>query len=390
MSIEYSQKLIFRIRYIFQCLFNGYLPKPRGKLDYLISEFDNSYYFWKFRIITEAILKDCYLLGIEVNPYFHQINNIYKFVEFLHSIKEPLKKILLTYKTDTSIVKTNKIINKEQYKLLDISGLIPIIDIIQNSTLKDISIFLHGSMADLTYTAFSDVDDLVIINQKTWYNVDSLIQTARLLSQIARKYQNIDPLQHHGHWVITDFDLLLYDQSYIPLVVFDEAVLISGNSEIKFNLISSNQGFIINAMETIKSISNRLEFSQKQNGINAFNLKCLVGEIVILPAYIFQSKGLMFSKSTAIANAHQIYTEEALQAIIWATKIREEFKPLVNNTTTKLLKKIAQISCSRRHQAEALYRKWSFWISNTHKLGISKQAKKFITKFIEESNLLLK
>lgn len=226
MSIKYSQNIILSIRYIFQCLFNGYLPKPRYKLDYLISEFDNSYYFWRFSLVTEAIIENCYLLGIEVKPYFQKINNIYKFVDFLHFIKEPLEKILLTYKTDTHIVKINNIIEKQKYKFLDINGLIPIIDLIQNSTLKDISIFFHGSMADLKYTAFSDIDDLVIINQTTWCNADFLIQTAKLLSQIARKYQNIDPLQHHGHWVITDFDLLLYDQSYIPLVIFDEAVLI--------------------------------------------------------------------------------------------------------------------------------------------------------------------
>jgi len=78
--------------------------------------------------------------------------------------------------------------------------------------------YLHGSAGEGNMTpAYSDVDTLMIIKDETRDHPDALLNL-----------RHIDPLQHHGHLVITQRELSCYRQEYLPFELWREAVLLSG------------------------------------------------------------------------------------------------------------------------------------------------------------------
>ncbi len=385
-TIIIAKLLVTHIRQCFLCLLDGRTTRSKEKIDFWLAKFSNSSKYWHYPVVTASVLRHCLNIGIKVDDRIQELSGVHQLSAFLKAVEKPLRDILLGTIADDCSVYIHEEIEPAYYTDSAFERIPEIFKLLQTKPLPGISFFLHGSMADRKYTAFSDVDDLIVIDSSAWQDPESLMNSATLLTQVAREYQNIDPLQHHGHWVITEFDLLLYNQSYMPLVVFNEAIRITGKSQIKFRLTSDYSGFVRNARLTIQSISQRLQQAEQKEGINAFDLKCLVGEISLLPAYIFQTQGNMLSKPEAISRASELYTPTALEALKWSTRVRNEFAPLVYNQRTNILKTVAKLTCSRRHLAEKLHRKCSYWVSYQNALGLSHEIIRVIRSFAEESN----
>jgi hypothetical protein len=186
---------------------------------------------------------------------------------------------------------------------------------------------------------------------------------------------------------VTEF--LFYDQSYMPLTVLDEAVRVVGQPQVSARLDPDLSGFVRNAANTAKLMQGTLEKAAKCGGLNAFELKGLVGEIAIMPAYLFQAQGEMISKPEAIRRAGELYSPHALRALEWATLVREEFAPLVHNRRMRFLKTVARLACARRQHAEALFRRYAVWVSNEHSLGLNAGVMEAVETFIQESHSLI-
>ena len=142
----------------------------------------------------------------------------------------------------------------------------------------------------------------------------------RHLEWVSQLFQRTDPLQHHGHWVFTDFDLTCLEQSKMPLVVLPGAVTVAGRTTIEASVrCDSNVGQVLEWI--IQDIRRGLR--TLDNGkINLFLLKSLVSSISLAPALVFQLRGDWHTKKCAISKSDQIFSAEAVQAIKWATKIR--------------------------------------------------------------------
>src|SRR5690606_30205071 len=96
-----------------------------------------------------------------------------------------------------------------------------------------VDVYVHGSWADNSRTAFSDLDDLVIIDRSKLRGQKAA--TKRLISwlnKVELRLYRMDLLQHHGHWIIFKDMLRNYDQSYIPLNVLNGAIIIQGQAKI--------------------------------------------------------------------------------------------------------------------------------------------------------------
>ena len=390
LKLRIAKNIVLHIRRAFLSLLNGEPSWSKRQLGFWINKFDNSSKYWNYPIINNSIRQDCASLGVTIGNNISNLSGVHQLVAFLQAVEKPLRDILSEATACDCSVLVNKEIEPTSYENSGFEIIPEVFETLKKKSLPGISLFLHGSMADHTYTAYSDVDDLVIVESSAWKDPKSLMNSATLLTQLSREYQNIDPLQHHGHWVVTEFDLLLYDQNYMPLIVLDEAIRIIGKPEIKFRLITDLGGFIDNARLTIQAISQRIKVANQKGGISAFDLKCLVGEIALLPAYIFQSRGNMLSKPEAISKAGELYTVKALKALQWSTKVRNEFAPLVNNRRTNTIKNIAKLTCYKRNQAQNIHKKWSYWVSAKNSLGISPEIIETIKSFVEESNFLIK
>jgi len=344
--------------------------------------------YWEYPIVTPAFLRDCAELGIDVNAEIFGLSAVAQLFALLNRFTKPLVDLLQS----PSLVRDEKVIKDDfdatLYQQLPVALLPVIFKPLQEARFPGISLYLHGSMADQSYTSFSDVDDLVILRKEAWQDYNTFKAIGTVLTKIARGYQTVDPLQHHGHWLVTEFDLLSYDPSYLPPVVLGGAQRVVGDDRVEFLIQSDLSGFASNAAATIGSIYHRLRQAHRQGGLNAYFVKALAGEIAILPAYLCQAKGQTISKPAAIKRAQEMYSSLGYEAVAWASMVRKEFDICVKNFRMSVLQRCTRRVIRRRQQAEEFFKKFAIWISNEHPLGLNSDVRKAIEMFALESESL--
>lgn len=193
---------------------------------------------------------------------------------------------------------------------------------------QKIQIFIHGSWADNSKTEFSDLDDFIIVEDE-YYNL-----IKHKLEEVAFNFQKLDPLQHHGHWLIKTSQLLQYNNSYMPLFIMEDAICLMGDNEIRASVNDVNT--IKNTINRIKNTCKNIEIfykKYKQGTLNLYDLKRFVGSVVLLPPLIYQVKGKALNKRTAIENSSALYSKDALKFIEWSSALRENWKLIIENNT---------------------------------------------------------
>ena len=196
---------------------------------------------------------------------------------------------------------------------------------------KGIQVFLHGSWADNSTTAFSDIDDFIIVDDINLKH-EEIEKVESVLKQIENKFYKIDPLQHHGHWKVYKSELQDYNNGIIPLFILEDAICIQGS-----NLIEAS----INHYKTYYTISNSISNFCKcidelftdyfNNQINVHNLKRLVGSVVLLAPLLQQLRNNNIDKRTAILNANKLFSNDALNLIHWASNLRSNWHLLTES-----------------------------------------------------------
>lgn len=201
-----------------------------------------------------------------------------------------------------------------------------------------ISVFLHGSYADRTTTEFSDIDDFIIIDLKKVRERKLENDIFRILNKIDMKFCSIDPLQHHGHWITSKDELNDYDNSFIPLFIIKSSKIVLAKNNIinaRISLKKTKKGLVKNLNLTCENIL-LLFCKLKENRINAYELKSLIGSFALIPALLFQLKGYKYSKSKSINLSSKIFSIQAFFCIQWATQNRKNWFEITNSFRFKI------------------------------------------------------
>lgn len=189
---------------------------------------------------------------------------------------------------------------------------------------NEVSVYMLGSISTGDYTPFSDVDDLVIIHRDSWDTYERFREVILRLERVSRLFQCVDPLQHHGHWVFLDFDMVCLDQSTMPLIVLENGIVVVGRRELEANIQIETRSFGRVLWTIIQEVRNDAS-SLAQGSLNLYRLKNLVAGISLLPALTFQVQGKMLDKKTAILKSKDIFSDQAILSIQWATEIRDKW-----------------------------------------------------------------
>lgn len=194
-----------------------------------------------------------------------------------------------------------------------------------------LSVYAHGSWGDGTMTPFSDYDDLVIVDYGRVADERELREMEDFLHEVDARFCHLDPLQHHGHWIIGREELAALDESYIPLSVLDGAVCVQGDEVIEYraDVERAKRGFLRNVRLTCDGME-RLYQSYRTGRLNAYDMKCLAGSVFIVPAYVFQVRGEMLSKRDALRRAGELFSATACSVIAKCTEIRSEWGRVVD------------------------------------------------------------
>jgi predicted nucleotidyltransferase len=188
---------------------------------------------------------------------------------------------------------------------------------------------IHGSYADGSCTAASDIDDLIIVKEETFLSLDNFRRARKILSQLALFYQRVDPVQHHGHWIFTEYDLRSYDQSIMPVSVLEGARAVGRDVKLELCLDApaSLDGFN-RVFDGIVREGRRDAELLFEDRCNLYHLKELISAISLLLPLLFQVTGSVVSKKEAIARAGEILDPAALRVLRWSTRVRERWHEL--------------------------------------------------------------
>lgn len=210
-----------------------------------------------------------------------------------------------------------------------------------HESFPDVSIYVHGSWADDSNNAFSDIDDLIIYPQKYNHGMP-LVKLRKWLNQVEMRFCRLDPLQHHGHWILRCEDMTALDESYMPLTVLDGAICLNGKTAIHASInttrsIKGDRRAIISSCSGIE----QLFLKYQSETINIYEMKCMIGSVLLMPAYLFQIRGQRVSKKWAIEHAHLILSNESLELVRICESIRKSWGVVTRGLRFSLLKVLA-------------------------------------------------
>lgn len=185
-----------------------------------------------------------------------------------------------------------------------------------------IQVFIHGSCADNSTTAFSDIDDFIVIDD-TSLSPKEQKHIETILNEIEKQFYKVDPLQHHGHWKIFKSELSHYNNSYLPVFILENAICLIGDNKLKATIdyYVSYCSLVQRIKSTLKNIDVFYsKFHEKR--LNIYDLKRLIGSIALIPPLLFQLKGYSVDKKSAIERAAELFSQKALLLLQWATELR--------------------------------------------------------------------
>ena len=175
---------------------------------------------------------------------------------------------------------------------------------------------LHGSMATLDYApGFSDLDTLLIVRHDVAEDPAALRRLQQILYPLLRHMYRLDPLQHHGFFVITGTDRALYPEHYFPLELFTYAKSLGVAQDLPFALRPVR-------VETRRAIWDIVQWMRAQacatgTLANLHEFKLFLSFVLLLPALYLQACGhptykkFSFEKLAAVFDGDCTVLEEA-------------------------------------------------------------------------------
>lgn len=162
--------------------------------------------------------------------------------------------------------------------------------LLENEFPADIhGVMVHGSFGSGDPVAYSDFDGLIILKDEVFQDPVRLTELAVKLHRMRSRMQQIDPLQHHGWFVLAAADLLQYPASFLPVEVLKNASSIYGNNPLHLQLARLQEdpldrGFLRMAATLSAKIRNG------RVPTNHYQAKAFMSEVMLLPTLYVQAR----------------------------------------------------------------------------------------------------
>ncbi len=271
-------------------------------------------------------------------------NNGYDFSDSLNRFKGGINSgnfasILSSLYRDFSLIKNKNIksVKKFKCKELDIGSykktdsgyLMPLKDLKKyaDSNLRQylLGFYLHGSLATKDYIkGWSDIDTLSIISKETIDNPKALLELRNRLYNAKYFFYKIDPLQHHGSIIISEYDLGNYCQAYFPVQIFNYAKSFWEDKVSDFRIRDySNEA--LERLFWFVSYFRRLSAKKKSN-LGSYGTKTLLHSITLFPAMYLQAKGILVYKKFSFDIAKKDFSKGSWKIVDDVSSMRSRWK----------------------------------------------------------------
>ncbi|MFM7217726.1 MAG: hypothetical protein ACKO1U_06885 [Bacteroidota bacterium] len=188
------------------------------------------------------------------------------------------------------------------------------------------TVLVHGSQADGHTTGYSDLDALVILSDEVFTDTRRLARVARQLSA-ARKFMFlIDPLQHHGWFVMTARDLSAYPENVLPFSALADARVLLGAEALGVTQPVVD-GFVYRT-EAFRTMSRMtLRLSEGYRPQTAYAAKSFLSECMMLPVLYQQARDRKgCSKKDSFSSVSVDFSPEDWSVVEELTSIRQQWE----------------------------------------------------------------
>ena len=152
--------------------------------------------------------------------------------------------------------------------------------------------YLHGSYATNDYVkGWSDLDTFGIVSNKTLQNPIKLEELRDKLYAVRKYYLEIDPLQHHGSMLITEYDVDKYCQSYFPVEIFEYSKSFFDDKDRYFKLRDYRSENLYNMFWWVSHFRGLV--LNKSFRLNSYDSKFLYHGLTLFPSHYLQAKNIV-------------------------------------------------------------------------------------------------
>ncbi len=211
---------------------------------------------------------------------------------------------------------------------------------------------VHGSFATGEEIEYSDFDGLIIISKDALQNKKLLAETAYKLHELRKIMHLIDPFQHHGWFVLSEYDLENYPEWFLPTAVLQNGKSLIGTTHLRVNVQEvPDVDFKKSFMRLCDSLKRKLSASKPD--WNLYQLKAIFSEFMMLPSAYVQArddKGVF--KKYSFAEMRRDFKDEEYTVMDEVSNIRMNWIYDLTEKQKKFFERIDFLSWKGRQKIE--------------------------------------
>lgn len=299
---------------------------------------DNIKKIMRLRKVAVFLNKNKYDFSESINQFKSEMNSK-SFAQILSALYKDFSKI---ESKGSRLEKKGKCkeVDLRKYKKSDVEYVKPLEELKKyaNRNLKQylLGFYLHGSLATKDYIRqWSDVDTISIISKETLKDPKKLLKLRNKMYYVRRFFYEIDPLQHHGSIIISEYDLDNYCQAYFPVPIFEYAKsFFKDDKVVQFKVRDFSS-------ESLKKLFWFVSYFRKLNTEKKFNLgsydtKILLHNITLFPTMYLQARGILMYKKFSFDMAKKDFKKDIWKIMDDISSMRLNWKgfkvaPLINS-----------------------------------------------------------
>jgi len=158
------------------------------------------------------------------------------------------------------------------------------------------SLVIHGSLATMDYTEFSDIDTFVIFGRNLEEYPEFLLEAIHDLYLASSYFYRFDPFQHHRYFACLESELQCYNQSFLPVEVFKHGISLVGPQSIEFKTYDSRLSHVYMLHQSLRYVLKETLNLRQTDFTNKYRWKYYLATIYLLPVLYLETRGIYVYK----------------------------------------------------------------------------------------------
>lgn len=212
-------------------------------------------------------------------------------------------------------------------RALDRAGVLPYLEV-----------FVHGSLGTYEDVEYSDFDAMAVISRRALEAPILLARCTRALHEALRFMALQDPLQHHGWFLLTEYDYLRYPEYYLPVAALRESKRVGHRDGLSLAIHAERD--IEASRASFQRICSSIvrDTTSRKHARNAYHFKSVVSRVLLLPATYLQARdGCGVFKGESFAIAESLLPEPIRHLVEVASQIRRDWSLDLSPLRARLL-----------------------------------------------------